>query len=1709
MDIFALREGVVSDYRRYVESFVRIRDERIDQHVKEQFDKAVFWPDSILQLNPAYEPGPTLDELAAQGVILPATADFFRRPDGKPLRLYRHQHEAMEAAGQREPYLVTTGTGSGKTLAYLIPIYDHIVRNSPEQGRVRAVIVYPMNALINSQYEALTRYTEQMPSSPVRFEKYTGQERNEVRQRILDNPPHILLTNYVMLEYMLLRPTERHFFDRTLSGNVEFLVIDELHTYRGRQGADVAMLIRRLRDRMGNPNLLCVGTSATLVSGGTRDERRAAAAATATQLFGVTAKPENVIDESLRRVVEVQVPGTEEELRAAVEAPLPPQSLEGIRQDPLAGWIEETFGVAVEDGRLVRRTPITFDEGVNRLSEQSGLPEETCRRKLQDLLALGNGVTNEENDPVFAFRLHQFLAGGGAVYASLQPSADRYITLEGQQYGPDAESRLYPLAFCRECGQEYYMVVRRGAPGSEELVPDEPFLEFSEAEENTTPGYFMLDAEEVWSTDKNANDLPDHWYQDTRAGRRLKRDYRQHVPQKMAVSPIGLIDPPEGATVEGWFQPKPFMLCLRCGIAYERIERNDFRKLMRLSHTGRSTSTTVVATSTAVRLKDDPLVPQDARKLLSFTDNRQDASLQAGHFNDFVQVALVRAALYRALRDRKQLDHAQVARAVFDALSLPQELYAKAPAEQGPGRERNEEVFRLLLEYRLYEDLRRGWRIIQPNLEQCGLLRMRFEGLEQVCADPSHWTHHPLLAASEPPVRERVVRAFLSHLLRDLALDVHCLQPAPQDELWRRVQQTIKEPWTFEEGDTPRQSRLFVLPGQGPLSDERERSLGATTRVGRFLRVRERWALPQDLSPHDYEELLRALAEALKGQFLVLVPTVSGEGQAVQVITSCLRWQLGDGTPAPPDPVRTRWAPSARMKEQERQANQFFASLYQETAQHLAGVEGREHTAQVPFELRQDREERFREGKLSALFCSPTMELGIDIVDLNVVHMRNVPPTPANYAQRSGRAGRGGRPALAVAFCGEGNAHDQYFFGKRQEMVSGTVAPARLDLGNGELVKAHIHSVWLAAAGLNLGHSMRDMLDLAQEPRPLNADMQQRLQSGDPGMARVKQSCQSLLDACGESVTQAPWYAADWLDQVLGQAPIEFDRAFDRWRELHASAVRQRDDARKVIDNSRDRRERREAERRETEAKRQLELLLNEGGYSESDFYPYRYLASEGFIPGYNFPRLPVRAMLPYRETQHNVDRARFLALGEFGPRNIMYHEGRKYRLDRCILPPGGLEHRLATAKICNTCGYFHEGQQAGADRCERCDTELDGARSEYLPALFEMTAVSGTRVERITCDEEERVRQGFHITTHYRFARGPDGRDLAERAVVAGEEGRELMRLIHAPQAALWRVNHKWRNARDNGFAMDAKTGYWARNPAEDDHAGDIEGASIITGIRPFVRDTRNLLLVSARVAGQLEDAVPDEAFLASLGAALERGIQEVFQVEEREIVAERIGAGAERRLLLWEAAEGGTGVWPRLMEDARAIAQVAAESLRICHFDPEKGEDYPEACSRACYRCLLSYVNQRDHALLDRRVIKDYLLALAGSTTSPKPQERPYEEQYQWLRERLDRESSLEAAFLDLLFNTRRRLPDRAQYRPEEHVYAEADFYYERAGIPGVAVFCDGPDHDQPDRKRHDETERARLADLGYRVIAIRYDEDLEAQLARNGDVFGPGQG
>ena len=216
MDVFGLRDRLVDDYASYIKSFIHIRESRIDEKVDTSLKEGLLWPNPLIQLNPSFETGEWINDLVDRGVLHSECGKIFRiKPEktgnGDPLRLHRHQSDAILAAKSGDNYVLTTGTGSGKSLAYLIPIVDHVLRNGKGKG-IQAIVVYPMNALCNSQYGELEKFLcHDYPRGheAVRFAKYTGQEEDTERQAIIANPPDIILTNYVMLELILTRPEEK------------------------------------------------------------------------------------------------------------------------------------------------------------------------------------------------------------------------------------------------------------------------------------------------------------------------------------------------------------------------------------------------------------------------------------------------------------------------------------------------------------------------------------------------------------------------------------------------------------------------------------------------------------------------------------------------------------------------------------------------------------------------------------------------------------------------------------------------------------------------------------------------------------------------------------------------------------------------------------------------------------------------------------------------------------------------------------------------------------------------------------------------------------------------------------------------------------------------------------------------------------------------------------------------------------------------------------------------------------------------------------------------------------------------------------------------------------------------------------------------------------------------------------------------------------
>lgn len=1720
MDAFEVHRRLIEDYRTFTEGFVDIHDEGIRAWVEAEGARGVQWPAPWLSLNPSFEAGGRIDDLVREIPLEQECERIFRVKKGPddtgtvPITLHRHQSQAVEIARTGASYVLTTGTGSGKSLAYMVPIVDRVLREGSGQG-VRAIVVYPMNALANSQQEEMRKFLEfgYAGRPPVTFARYTGQESEEERRAILKHPPDILLTNYVMLELVLTRPDERRPLVEAAHG-LRFLVLDELHTYRGRQGADVAMLVRRVRDACGAGEALqCVGTSATMASAGTVAHQQDEVADVASRIFGMNVPPSNVITETLVRATTSRDPNPMR-LAAAVTArgdaesndPALHAGYQQLSADPLASWIEDTFGVVPEvgSGRLVRQQPTRVSDAAQRLATETGRSAQECATAIRATLLAGSRTRDEATGrPLFAFRLHQFLSKGGTVYSTLEPVASRAVETTFQVVLPGRpERRLFPLAFCRECGQEY-LIARRESQGQTAIFRARHGLRVNDRDD----GYLFVSADREWPSDPVAEGrLPGSWLLADGSGHQVAQARRRDVPVRYRAMADGSAtalgasgETADGGIIAAWI-PGTFRFCLRCGVSYEQVRSSEFTKLVTLDREGRSSAMTVVASSIVRALRSQPeaALGADARKLLTFVDNRQDASLQAGHFNDFALVVQLRAALYRAIGDAQRdgaegLDPLDIGRAVTRGLGLQAIDYAQAPAALD--LRAADRALRGVVEFRVLRDLQRGWRVTLPNLEQSGLMVVDYPVLTALSRRDDLWDGtHKLLVDAEPGQRLEVTRVLLDEMRRVLAVDAEALTPEFVDRLRRLSREHLTGLWTVPETEPDPAIGLAIAGRGGQYRPRYALYLSGLGSYGRWLRHRDRFG--RQLTPAEADDVIAVLVKVLETHGVLAKVVEKGE-TGYRVKSSAMLLRAGDGKAGAPDPVRRRFEPDQRPR-----VVPFFRDLYLDVGAELAGLRAAEHTAQVSSADRQEREYEFREGvRLPLLFCSPTMELGVDISSLNAVGMRNVPPTPANYAQRSGRAGRSGQPALVVTYCASGNSHDSYYFERSHLMVSGQVQAPRLDLANEDLVKSHIHAMWLAETGVRLERSMAEVLALDLPNQPVRADLVERL-SNPAAAASAKRAAGALLQPLHSVLERSAWWTPDWVAGVVEAAYATFDQACTRWRDLYTTADAERQAAADLAaDATAGRKNREDADQRYREARQRIELLLNQSDDAgQSDFYTYRYLASEGFLPGYSFPRLPLAAYVPGSRGRGNtwLQRPRFLAISEFGPGALIYHEGARYQVSRISLPRGSDDAASGEvvrteSRVCEACGYHHP-RHAGMNICENCDQRL----GDPWKNLLQMQTVITRRRERISADEEERNRIGFELRTTYRFVPrgGRPGRFVAE---VLTADATPLAGLAYGDAAEI-RVTNLGRRTRKNkkvhGFWLDLVKGRWLSekegkegapdDPSDDDLEAKFEDVNRKAMVTPYVEDRRNIMVLRWTDQVSTEEAT-------TLQYAIERGIEAVFQLEDSELSSELLPDADERgRVLLVEAAEGGAGVLRRLQSEPDAMAKVAAEALRIIHINPDTGDEDEGACVRGCYRCLLSYGNQLVHELIDRRLVASRLQEMTTALTHPADEQRPSTDQTAPADSTIDATGPT-ATLLRLLREHGHRLPNRTGVDIDG---VTIDLVYDNSDVRSAILI------DLDDRHKQDTTP---LIFGGWNVIHIGADEDLAAVVAAHPGVFG----
>lgn len=1062
-DPLATSDLITSGYRRYLRSLLPVRDTRIagalDYEIAHSrlLDKG-----PLLEATPPYLSGATLDNLVEEGVLNPGS----RSLDGKSLPftrlLHAHQEQAIRKVAAGRNVIVATGTGSGKTESFLLPILNEL---SAEHARgelgfgVRALLLYPMNALANDQMKRLRSILANAPH--ITFGRYVGDTKetdrqaeetfgklnpgeprlpNELlsRRAMRETPPHLLLTNYAMLEYLLLRPADMDLFEGDSSGRWKFLVLDEAHVYDGAKAAELAMLLRRLKDRVARDRpLRYIATSAT-VGDNPEDVVRFASRLFDAPFEWVEGDPAR---QDLIQPSRVALPNP------PFWGPLDPAAYLKIADaDDTAGellWHTPAPDASADAGTTLAREarmarlrellaggPHLAGELADQLCDPDDSPADR-RRYLDALVTAGSRITGPDGLPVLSARYHLFVRATEGAYTCLSESGP-HVTLARHERCPHCAAVVFEFGACKRCGSLHLAGSVRPVPeGGRAFGPHRPgehrtWLLLEKGADVIDEDDEVLDAEASTKLDaKEAGLCPScgGLYEGTQV-----TCTRDGCDRTRLVAVRRLSTPKEAPTG-----------CLVCG--------GRGTAMVRGFESGGDAAVSVLSTSLYQALPpapdpDQADQPGEGRKLLLFSDSRQAAAFFAPYLETSYEAIehrrLILEGLSRAAaKGRAQIDDLtyHVAEAAAEAHVFPRRMSRQQ-------RERETALW-VMQELVTIDD--------RQSLEGRGLLRVSLD------REPGWRIPRGL---TDLGLREAEAWALLAELIRSI-----------------RQQGAISMPEGVSASDEafdPRRGPIYV---RGDGAEPKRKVIGwqPTRGVNRRL---------------DYlTRLLGALGApadpkaVLKGCWQFLVSQRDGWLQSSTDARLGVLYQLDHtwlelDAARPDDPVfecelcRRRSPLSIRgvcttlgCGGKLGPATPADDDHYRYIYTHLNPVplKAREHTAQLTSDEAADIQQQFVRGEVNALSCSTTFELGVDVGELQSVVMRNMPPSTANYVQRAGRAGRRSSSAALVVTYAQRRSHDLSRFQDPKSMVAGSVKAPYVPLGNDRIDRRHAHSVALAA----------------------------------------------------------------------------------------------------------------------------------------------------------------------------------------------------------------------------------------------------------------------------------------------------------------------------------------------------------------------------------------------------------------------------------------------------------------------------------------------------------------------------------------------------------------------------------------------------------------------------------------------------------------------
>jgi superfamily II DNA or RNA helicase len=1476
--------------------------------------------------------------------------------------LYQHQEEAIQRVFEGQNIVVATGTGSGKTEAFLYPILLHLYQefSRDELGAgVRALILYPMNALANDQRERLGEICASLKkgNSPFRFAfgQYTGdtpENENDsyrnarshiegryegelvLRSEMRRTPPHILLTNYSMLEYLLLRPEDSDLFDNGRARWWQFLVLDEAHQYRGSKGIEMGMLLRRLKRRLREGGRVsefrCIATSASVAGG---EEDRKYVANFASDLFGEKFHEENVIlgeTETLPAEGSIDLPTS--------HYPLLLQSLEapGYEHQSDIQTIAANLGLPLQaddtmtkiigkilqkDTRATKlRHRVTGVPGeAQKLADEifPDLPEQRRILTLSELVELLLKSTDPiSGAPLLSVRYHVFLRSLEGAFIAYWPEKKIYLDRQSST----GDKAAFEVALCRECGQ-HYLVGRVKDGKLQEAIRDPGHDEFG-------ADFFRPIEGEVYEGDNE-----DDGESKARQAFRLCIQCGTIWTSKFGLndglcghnnSILMIKENPDSQDSQRDGREDQLPKCGVCG--YQGPD-----PVREVIH-GTDGPHAVVATTLHQNL------PPDRRKVLAFADGRQEAAFFAWYLQKSYEDIRDRNLILKVVRN--------LAPHTGEGLS-PNELVTGLRDLYRDSQVFGTSIGGIDLKRKAWMAFYREFLTDEPriSLDGVGLLYWSIkwpDGFEipKILSQPP-WS------LAEQDARDLMVILF-SFLRRERAVEL-------------RTENAVSISWE-ELNLQARQVSVQLVKTRG--GKALNSWAGKTTARAGFLRkIMISTGIGEEHAAKYADDSLRAIWDAVRQwdenrsqdeRILIRVGDTHrlnpdwwrvfplSKDKHLYQCDTCGRLQkvsIKGICPRHKCPGNLKKVLPAELSVNH------YRLLYDEPLPARLVVE--EHTAQIDKEIAREFQKAFKQNKIDVLSCSTTFELGVDLGDLDTVFLRNVPPEAFNYAQRVGRAGRRkGFPGVAITYC-KRSPHDLFHFAAPEQILSGKTRSPVLSLQNEKIILRHITATVLShffrshpqrfkIAGDSTSRVERLFINL-EKPSGVS-DFQAHLYQHQ---SELEKTLLAIVPV--EMALKMGLDNSEWIAKVAG-SESRFAQAEDGISSDYQSVRNFRQTS---FDNGDDDAVRWAGARAKTIAE---EDVLS-------------FLSRKAVIPKYGFPvdvvELDTHRIGYSRESLDvSLQRDLAIAVAEFAPSSKLVANKKEWE-SKGLKKVIGKEWPKMLYKRCIRHNFFKQWEKGDAEppgQC--CDRVISG---EYIDPIFGFVTSKGK-------PEDPKSRPAKTFTTRPYFV-GFSG----------SEPNTILFGKVQITKTSPGTMVVLCEGRRGEGFGICEKCGAGFRQsdkkllkghktPLGIDCPGMIQ-THISLG-HEFSTDVLRLQFLVQPLLSNMEPSW----FAYSLAYAIVEGAATILEVPSTDLNATVIYANDESPvspIILYDNVPGGAGLVARL-EEKDTLGQTLESALKRVSGDCGCGDD------TSCYGCLRSYRNQFAHQYLNRGQVKRYLEAM-----------------------------------------------------------------------------------------------------------------------------------